>query len=272
MIDERLRRDSHSGADGAAAVPYTTRIGFGFEVSGEGETSGERDLPAGSRSSGLRFGSDDALSIICEGSGYWKYIPTADGIRFLTRYDYRTRWGSFGALVDRVIFRPLIGWATAWSFDRLRLWLEQRADPADTMRQTLVHVIARVALAAVFAYQGSVPKLFARNLDEIAMLRDAGIAAGVVRVAVIALGTLELAFATVLLFAWHRRWPLYVCLGSMLLATTTVGLYSPRYFEAAFNPASLNLTVACLAAIDCLVLADLPSAARCLRCPQPETR
>ena len=158
---------------------YTTRIGFGFEVSGEGETAGQRDLTDGSRSSALRFGSDEAFSIIREGSGYWKYIPTAEGIRFLTRYDYRTRFGPFGMLFDRLIFRPLIGWATAWSFDRLRLWLEQRVDPAQAMRQTLVHVIARVALAAVFAYQGVVPKLLTRNVDEIAMLRDAGVAAGV---------------------------------------------------------------------------------------------
>jgi hypothetical protein len=99
---------------------YTARIAFGVEVSGEGETAGQRDLPDGSRSSALRFGSDSALSIIREGSGYWKYIPAADGIRFLTRYDYRTRVGPFGTLFDRLIFRPLIGWATAWSFDRLR--------------------------------------------------------------------------------------------------------------------------------------------------------
>ena len=103
---------------------YTTRIGFGFEVSGEGETVGQRDLADGSRSSALKFGSGEALSIIREGSGYWKYIPTADGIRFLTWYDYRTRFGAAGAQFDRLIFRPLIGWATAWSFDRLRLWLE----------------------------------------------------------------------------------------------------------------------------------------------------
>jgi hypothetical protein len=47
-----------------------------------------------------------------------RLIPTAEGIRFLTRYDYRTRFGPFGMLFDRLIFRPLIGWATAWSFDK----------------------------------------------------------------------------------------------------------------------------------------------------------
>jgi uncharacterized membrane protein YphA (DoxX/SURF4 family) len=227
-------------------------------------------LTDGSRSSALRFGSSAPLSIIREGSGYWKYIPTTEGIRFLTWYDYRTRFGPVGALFDRMIFRPLIGWATAWSFDRLRLWLEQRVDPAQAMRQTLVHFIARIALAAVFAYQGVVPKLLARSVDEVAMLRDVGVSADVTDIAVIALGILELAFAAALLVAWHRRWPVFVCLGSMLLATAVVGLSSPRYFEAAFNPASLNLAVACLAAIDLLVLGSLPSATRCLRRPCPE--
>jgi uncharacterized membrane protein YphA (DoxX/SURF4 family) len=250
---------------------YTTRIGFGVEVSGEGENVGQRDLTDGSRSSALRFGSAEPRSIIREGSGYWKYIPTSEGVRFLTWYDYRTRFGPVGALFDRLIFRPLLGWATAWSFDRLRLWLEQRVDPAHAMQQTLVHVIARVALIAVFAYQGVVPKLLTQNVDEIALLLDAGVPAGVTHIAVIALGILELAFAAALVVAWHRRWPALVCLGSMLAAMAVVGMNSPRYFAAAFNPVSLNLAVACLAAIDLLVVEGIPSAARCRRRPCPET-
>lgn len=124
---------SHDGAP--QRFHYSTRLGFGFEVSGEGESVGQRDSPDGSRSSALKFWSAAPLSIIREGSGYWKYIPAADGIRFLTWYDYRTRFGSAGALFDRLVFRPLIGWATAWSFDRLRLWLEHGIDPSQAMRR-----------------------------------------------------------------------------------------------------------------------------------------
>lgn len=113
---------------------YSTRIGFGLSIAGEGESTGERDLENGARSSALKFSSADPRSIIREGSGYWKYIPTPDGIRFLTWYDYRTRFGAVGAHVDRVIFRPLIGWATAWSFERLRLWLEEGIHPAHQHR------------------------------------------------------------------------------------------------------------------------------------------
>jgi hypothetical protein len=259
-----------SQAAGPQRFRYTTRIGFGFEVAGEGETVTQRDLTDGSRASALKFSSGEPCSIIREGSGYWKYIPTVEGIRFLTWYDYRTRCGPVGALFDRWIFRPLVGWATAWSFDRLRLWLERNVEPARAMRQTLVHVIARIALAAVFAYQGLVPKLLTHNADEVAMLRDVGVTVSVANIEVIALGILELGLAAALLTAWHRRWPVAVSLGAMLLATTVVGLSSPRYFGAAFNPASLNLAVASLAAIDLLVLRDLPSATRCRRHPSLE--
>jgi hypothetical protein len=49
-------------------------------------------------------------------------------------------------------------------------------------------------------------------------------------------------------------------------------VHSPRYFEAAFNPFSLNVAVACLAVVDLVALNDLPSASRCRRQPQTEQR
>ena len=244
---------------------YATRMGCGLEVSGEGETVGTRNLADGSRSSALKFWSGEPLSIIREGSGYWKYIPSTNGIRFLTWYDYRTRYGPAGALFDRLIFRPLIGWATAWSFDRLRLWLEHGVEPAQAMRQTLVHFIARVALAFIFAYHGLVPKLIARNVDEISMLQNAGVSPALINIALNVLGIFEVALAVALLLAWRRRWPVVLCLAAMPVATAAVALHSPRFFAAAFNPMSLNIAVAALAAIDLLVLRAIPSAARCLR-------
>jgi uncharacterized membrane protein YphA (DoxX/SURF4 family) len=250
---------------------YATRIGFGLEVAGEGESLGERDLASGSRFSALKFSSADSRSIIREGAGYWKYTPTADGIIFLTWYDYRTRFGALGALLDRVGFQPLMGWATAWSFDRLRLWLEDGVDPTLAMRQALIHGVARLALALIFAYHGLVPKLLGPHRDEIAMLRDAGVAAGNTWAAVMLLGIAELLLALCLLIAWRRRWPSWLCLGVIAVATVGVAVNSPRYLGAAFNPVSLNLAVGCLAVIDLMVLRGLPSAARCRRRPAPGT-
>ena len=249
---------------------YATRIGFGLEIAGEGESVGERDLTNGSRSSALKFSSSDPRSIIREGSGYWKYIPTTDGIRFLTWYDYRTRFGAAGALFDRFAFRPLMGWATAWSFDRLRLWLEGGVDPAQAMRQTMIHAVARVGLAAIFAYQGLVPKLIARHADEMALIRGGGIPLEAAGTALVSIGVAEIVLALCILFFWRSRWPPLICAGLMVLATLDVAAIAPRYLVAAFNPVTLNLGVFCLAVIDLIALNGLPSAAHCLRRPVAE--
>lgn len=129
---------------------YRTRIGFGLGIEGAGETRGERSRPDGTRTSALTFWSDDWKSLIAPGSGYWEYVPVADGVRFLTRYDYRTRGGPAGRAFDRLLFRPLIGWATAWSFDRLRLWIERGIAPELAFRRSAVHGGLRLVLAGLW--------------------------------------------------------------------------------------------------------------------------
>ncbi|MEU8640033.1 hypothetical protein AB0C38_48230 [Amycolatopsis sp. NPDC048633] len=99
-------------------------------VTGVGVSAASRAWPDGSRTSVLRFASADPLSLISTGAGYWRYTPVGDGVRFVTGFDYGTRWGRFGRLADQV-FRPAFGWMTAWSFDRLRLWLETGTPPED---------------------------------------------------------------------------------------------------------------------------------------------
>ncbi|MGW1020516.1 hypothetical protein [Streptomyces niveus] len=121
---------------------YAVRIPPFLTVSGTGISAGESGGADGRRVSVLRFASPHPLSLLAEGSGYWRYVPTPDGIRFLTGYDYRPRWGRFGAVADRRVFRPLMGWATAWSFDRLRLWCEHGVSPA----RSLAHAVAEVAV------------------------------------------------------------------------------------------------------------------------------
>lgn len=121
---------------------YATRLLPFLVISGTGVTAGESRRAGGERVSALRFASPDPLSLLKEGGGYWRYVPAGDGIRFLTGYDYRPRWGRFGRRADRWIFRPLMGWATAWSFDRLRLWCEAGVSP----ERLLVHWMAESAL------------------------------------------------------------------------------------------------------------------------------
>ena len=249
---------------------YATRLGFGLRIEGEGETAGERNGPDGQRTSALRFWSDDPKSLIREGSGYWQYVPTADGIRFITAYDYQVRFGAGGALFDRLIFRPLIGWATAWSFDRLRLWIERGIDPTLSLRQSAIAVLSRAALGAVWGYQGTVPKIILRHPDEQAMLRDAGIAPGAVVPLLTAIGAGEVALGGVIALTAPARWPLIVSAAMMVPATVGVATKSPRFLGAAFNPITLNLLVAVLSAIGLLV-GKPPSDRHCLWL-QPEQR
>ncbi len=246
---------------------YATRMGFGLEVAGVGETVANRDLPGGVRASSIRFSSAHPLSLIREGSGYWKYGATPDGVRFTTWYDYRTRLGLIGKVVDRFAFRPLMGWATAWSFDRLRLWLERGIPPAASARAAAVHAIARLGLAAVFLFHGLVPKLLWPDAAELAMLRNTGVPEAGIGTALIGFAVLEVSLAVVVVAFWHRRWPLIACLLFAAAASTGVAISSPEYLHAAFNPGIVNVAVAALAVIDLLALPDAPDAGRCRRRP-----
>jgi uncharacterized membrane protein YphA (DoxX/SURF4 family) len=247
---------------------YVTRLGFGIQIRGEGESVGSRDGEAGDRTSALKFWSLDPKSLISEGAGYWRYIPGGGGqdtTRFLTRYDYAVRFGWAGRVFDRLVFRPLIGWATAWSFDRLRLWIEVGTPPAAAMRQSLVYTSARLSLALVFIYQGVVPKLVLRHPDELAMLRAAGFSESAANRLGIALGWAEVSIGMILVFAWRSRWPLWLIMGAMPAAVMGLAVQSPELLGGPFNPVSLNLSVFGLALIAALSRAGLPSARRCVR-------
>ena len=119
--------------DGAERFVYERRTPV-HTVRGEGVSIGEVVRADGTRTSALRFGTADRLSPLRDGRGYWRYEPVADGIRFSTGYDYVPGWGLFD-----VVVRPLVGWATAWSFDRLRIWLETGVGPE---RWSLWHAVA----------------------------------------------------------------------------------------------------------------------------------
>ncbi|QNP70121.1 hypothetical protein IAG44_12115 [Streptomyces roseirectus] len=128
---------------------YATRVLPFLTVSGTGTAVGEAERPDGTRTSALRFASPHPLSLIEEGSGYWRYVPEEDGVRFLTGYDYRPRWGAFGRAVDRALVRPLMVWATAWSFDRLRLWLERGITPERALWNWLAELAVRAVVLTV---------------------------------------------------------------------------------------------------------------------------
>ena len=92
---------------------YATKTGFGIQVFGTGESVATKSKGNGESTSVLKFYSDSNISLIKKGSGYWKYIPDQDGVKFFTGYNYNTRWGIFGRIFDALVFRPLMIWATA---------------------------------------------------------------------------------------------------------------------------------------------------------------
>jgi DoxX-like family len=240
---------------------YTTRIGFGLRIEGEGESAGNREDSTGSRTSALKFRSADPKSLIREGSGYWRYIPVESGTRFLTWYDYEVRFGVCGRVIDRLLFRPLLGWATAWSFDRLRLWMESGVAPRHASRFFVIHALARAGIAFVWFWQGLVPKLLWRHADEQAMIVAAGLPIGIIPL----IGAAEVIVAVIALLFWRWRGFFVLNVLAMAGALIAVGVQAPGFLVSAFNAVTLNLCVAVLAIIGHLASHELPSATRCLR-------
>lgn len=159
------------------------------------------------------------------------------------------------------MFRPLIGWATAWSFDRLRLWIDRGVPPEVSMRMALIHGLARLGIAFTWMWQGLVPKLLFPSLDEKAMLAAAGLPLALLPV----IGVVELIFAASTLYFWRWRALFLVNSFLMIAALIAVTLQAPSYLVAAFNPVTLNLLMFLLSTVGYFSAAELPSASRCLR-------
>lgn len=95
-------------------------------IHGMATSIGETQRPDGTRTSALRFDTADRWSPLRAGRGFWRYVPDGDATEFSTGYDYAAGWTR---PLDRLVVRRLVGWATAWSFDRLRIWAETGTPP-----------------------------------------------------------------------------------------------------------------------------------------------
>jgi hypothetical protein len=246
---------------------YATRIGFGMRIAGEGESVGQAER-GGDRTSALRFWSDDRKSLIRKGSGYWRYARTQTGIRFITQYDYETRFGIAGRALD-LVFRPLLGWATAWSFDRLRLWLERGAEPQATLERSVVHWIGRGTLAFIWLYHGIVPKLLA-PAGEIDLSLRTGMPGSLATPFVIAAAVFEIALGLGLVVVRDAR-PLLVLSGALaILLALITSVRLPELVAAPFQPITLGVAMAGLAAVAFRSSSGLPAARNCLRKAPPK--
>ncbi len=245
---------------------YETRIGLGLKISGKGETVGEANRPDGTRTSALKFWSDEPLSLIRQGSGYWQYEPQEGRVLFRTRYDYEVRHGLFGKALD-LVFRPLIGWATAWSFDSLRLWAERDVRPEESRGFAIVHLLARSTLAFTWLWHGLVPKLLFPTTGEVAVSVASGIPVGIAPTINTLAGVGEILFGLALIVFWRWRFLLAIQVPLLLALLVPIALKRPAMFTAPFQPLTLNLTMAILALCGFLTSKDLPRAHNCRRTP-----
>ncbi|NUP11840.1 MAG: SRPBCC family protein [Polyangiaceae bacterium] len=119
---EMLARDNEITT--GTEMLYEKRM-FGITVRGKGRYKLHKPL----KQSTFEFWSDSPLSLIERGVGLWLYREVAPRkVLFSTSYTYRVRWGLFGDLVDRWLFRPLFQRETEKSFRRLAALLGQRAE------------------------------------------------------------------------------------------------------------------------------------------------
>ncbi|WP_002148934.1 DoxX-like family protein [Bacillus cereus] len=244
---------------------YKTKIGFGLEIAGEGESIGEIRKETGERISSLKFWTDNKLSLIQIGRGYWKYTPNGEHIHFETQYDYDTRFGRIGNVIDSYIFRPLLGWATAWSFDALKLWLEKGLHPKLLIRRTMTYWLVCFLVAFVWLYQGIVPKLMFTHSEEVKML-SALIGSNDSSIFILKIvGFLEIIWGVMWLLPFQKR-KLFILHIVMLIGLTIVaGVTNITSFTEPFNPITLNFLLIGLSMVGYMNSTNLPSAKNCKR-------
>ncbi|MEI3895531.1 MULTISPECIES: DoxX-like family protein [unclassified Bacillus (in: firmicutes)] len=244
---------------------YKTKIGFGLEIAGEGESIGEIRKETGERISSLKFWTDNQLSLIQIGRGYWKYTPRKKYIHFETQYDYDTRYGRLGNVIDSCIFRPLLGWATAWSFDALKIWLEKGLHPRLLMRRTMTYWIVCFLFAFVWMYQGIVPKLVFTHSEEVKML---SVMIGSTSHSIFVLkiiGILEIIFGIIWLLPFPKRKVFIVHIFMLIALTLVAGFTNIASFTEPFNPITLNVLLMGLSIVGYINSFDLLSAKNCKR-------
>lgn len=247
---------------------YRTRIGFGLSIRGTGKSRTPGVSPGGVRTSVLAFGTDHPLSLIGRGGGYWRYWPRpGGGVKFVTRFDYRTRFGRAGRWLDRLLFRPLFGWATAWSFDALRLWLDRGVPPEESLLRAKLHALSIAVLSLCWAYAGLVPKLlYPAASGELDLLRALGWFPGFEPAINAALGIGELLLAAVIA---RFRSPGLLAAQAIALCALTAGALAgtPALLYAPFNPLMLALLMLAATFVAVSTRQGLPSAKRCRRRP-----
>lgn len=246
---------------------YKTIIGPGLSVEGWGKSAGSFHAKDGSRTSSLHFGTDQVSSIIHEGRGYWKYIPQSDSsITFLTQYNYKPGLGRIGKLIDQFMFRPLIGWGTALSFDVLKRWLEQGDSPSSQYVRFFSNWIITLLFSFIWLYHGLVPKIIGLHPAEIGMVQSA-VPISYIQASWIVLiaGIIEVVFGLVWLVYSKKRQLFRLQIIIYPLLTVGAIIAQPSSAVDPFNPLTFNLALFILSVVGFMSSKNVPTAKNCKR-------
>lgn len=246
---------------------YRTQIGMGLNIAGEGESVGQVEKESGDRVSSLKFWTENRLSLIKSGRGYWKYTQKDGKIGFETLYNYDPAFGKPGRFIDTYLFRPMLSWATAWSFDALKMWLEKGFHPRLLLQRFLTYWMVCVLISFVWIYLGLVPKVIMAHPDEIRMMTSltGEMADGPLMIRIV--GILEMMFGLVWLLPLYRlkRGVFIFHIVAICGLTISAGIGDIRSFVAPFNPVTLNVMLIVVSIIGYGNSHDLPSAFNCRR-------
>ncbi|WP_078548593.1 DoxX-like family protein [Litchfieldia alkalitelluris] len=245
---------------------YKTNIGFGLAIEGWGRSVGSYHGKDGSRTSSLHFGTDQKLSIIREGKGFWKYQQNQDDITFLTQYDYQPKFGILGQWIDTLSFRPLMGWGTALSFDVLKRWLEKGETPFSQYVRFFSYWTISICFMVIWLYHGLIPKLIYMHQDEVAMVQEGlslSLKQAMMMVNIIGIG--EVIFSVVWLLVRKRRRLFGLQMILFPLLTVSAVISNPTALIHPFNPLTFNLALFILSVIGFMISKDIPTARNCIR-------
>ncbi|MEK3995241.1 DoxX-like family protein [Psychrobacillus sp. FSL K6-2365] len=245
---------------------YKTNIGFGIAIAGWGKNVGTFHAKDNSRTSSLHFGTDNLLSPIKEGKGYWKYVPEQNTTKFFTQFDYDVQFGTLGKLIDKIVFRPLMGWATALSFDVLKRWLEKGDAPSAQYLRFFTHWIITLLFFFVWIYQGLIPKLIMMHPEEVALtfaLLPLKPSQAHNMVAII--GVIEIIFGLIWILYRNKKRLLVLQLAILPLLTVSAIVADSSVLSHPFNPITFNLSLIVLTIIGLFLSKNIPTARRCKR-------
>lgn len=250
----------------AQLFEYKTNIGFGIAINGWGKSVGTFHAKDDSRTSSLHFGTANLLSPIKEGKGYWKYIPEPNATKFFTIYDYVVPFGDLGKVADRIFFRPLMGLATAVSFDVLKRWLENGDSPSAQYIRFFTHWLITFLFIFVWIYQGLVPKLIMMHPEEVALtFAILPLEPSETHNIVAAIGIIEIIFGLIWILYQNKRRLLRLQLVLLPLLTISAIVADSTVLSHPFNPVTFNLSLIVLTIIGLLLSKDIPTARSCKR-------